>query len=120
MKKYSKKIRRIIQVALLILVVSSTCYAASLEVTWDTNTEPDLASYKLYSSFTNGIWGFPIATIAAPTTIYTIPNITDGTYYIALSAVDTAGNESEKAVASITVNVTAPVKPTGLKLLLKN
>jgi len=45
----------------------------------------------------------------------------DGTYWFCLSAVDTAGNESDKSSAvTIVINTSPPVKPQGLKAIIKN
>jgi len=113
--------RKQILYQILALFVSSLLWGASVELTWTANTEPDLASYKVYQSFTDGVWGVSTATVVAPATTYTIANVLDGTYWYALTAVDTAGNESDKSIsAKIVVNVAPPAKPTGLKLLLKN
>ena len=68
---------------------------ASLTFQWDPVAVSDLAGYKIYRSTTAGIYGSPIATISASTTIYQMTNLTKGvTYFFAVSAYDTNGNES--------------------------
>jgi len=121
MRIRSKKIRRILLALLIILVTSTICYGASLEISWTANTESDLASYRIYQTTTENVWGASLVTVNAPLVTYTIPTVTDGSYWYALTALDTAGNESPKSTAvKIVINLTAPVAPTGLKLLLKN
>lgn len=68
---------------------------ASLTFQWDPVAVSDLAGYKIYRSTTPGIYGSPIATLSASTTTYQMTNLTKGvTYFFAISAYDTNGNES--------------------------
>ncbi|TKB85566.1 MAG: fibronectin type III domain-containing protein [Nitrospira sp.] len=68
---------------------------ASLTFQWDPVSVSDLAGYRIYRSTTAGIYGSPIATLSASTTTYQITNLTKGvTYFFAVSAYDTSGNES--------------------------
>lgn len=68
---------------------------ASLTFQWDPVAVSDLAGYKIYRSTTAGIYGSPIATLSASTTTYQVTNLTKGvTYFFAVSAYDTSGNES--------------------------
>lgn len=68
---------------------------ASLTFQWDPVAVPDLAGYKMYRSTTAGTYGSPIATLSASTTTYQMTNLTKGvTYFFAVSAYDTNGNES--------------------------
>gem|GEM_PF-1052373 len=69
--------------------------AASLTFQWDPVAVSDLAGYKIYRSTTAGTYGSPIATLSASTTTYQMTNLTKGvTYFFAVSAYDTSGNES--------------------------
>lgn len=73
--------------------VSSTTAAT---LSWAANAETDLAGYRLYVGTTSGLYGpaIPLGNV----TSYTVSNLQPGhTYYFALSAVDTAGNESQKS-----------------------
>ena len=65
----------------------------TLTLTWDPNTEPDLAGYKAYCGLSphNYTMVKPIALLPR-TAVY--QNLPSGTYYCAVTAVDTAGNES--------------------------
>lgn len=68
---------------------------ASLTFQWDPVAVSDLAGYKIYRSTTAGTYGSPIATLSASTTTYQMTNLTKGvTYFFAVSAYDTNGNES--------------------------
>lgn len=68
---------------------------ASLMFQWDPVSVSDLAGYKIYRSTTAGIYGSPIATLSASATTYQMTNLTKGvTYFFAVSAYDTNGNES--------------------------
>jgi fibronectin type 3 domain-containing protein len=74
------------------LNVTST---SSASLTWDPNTETDLASYRVYQSTTQGVYGTPVATVPAGTVTYTATGLTIGTtYYFRITAVDSGGNES--------------------------
>ncbi len=67
-----------------------------LTLTWDANTESDLAGYKVYRSTTSGTYGAPIVTIQGNVTTYQATNLNIGqTYYFVITAYDTSGNESD-------------------------
>jgi hypothetical protein len=86
----------------------------TIEISWNLNTEPDIASYKVYEN------GTVIDTIAHPIHLLTLSRI-DGTYAYRVSAVDSSGNESELTdPISIVIDSVPPAKPTGLKALIKN
>jgi hypothetical protein len=65
-------------------------------LTWTANGEPDLAGYKIYvgtASGTYNVSGSPF--VAGKVTSYTVSNLPKGqTYFFAISAYDSAGNES--------------------------
>lgn len=65
-------------------------------ITWDANTEADLAGYKLYYS-TDRTFPDPGIDVGLVTT-YTVDGLERGkTYYFAVTAYNTSGNESEKS-----------------------
>jgi hypothetical protein len=67
--------------------------STSATLMWSPNGETDLAGYKVYIGNAPGAYGPPI-TIGKQTS-YTVGNLQLGnTYYFALSAYDTSGNES--------------------------
>jgi hypothetical protein len=65
-------------------------------LTWAANSEPDLAGYKIYVGAHSGTYSFPGSPfVTGKITSYTISNLPKGeTYYFAISAYDSAGNES--------------------------
>ena len=105
---------KIIGILAALLLVSVLAQAAQVQITWNPNTETDLAGYKVYAGTAPGQYGAPI-TVTAPS--YTFQEVTDKTtYYIAVSAFDTSGNESALSdeVSVYVPDVTPPAKPTGL------
>ena len=69
---------------------------SSAILTWTPNTDPDLASYRVYQSTAQGVYGATIATVPAGTASYTATGLQVGTtYYFRITAVDSASNESQ-------------------------
>src|SRR5262245_3894069 len=67
-------------------------------LTWNPNTEPDLAGYKIYMSIKSGQFGEPIATIGKQTNIaMTVKATKDTRYYFVVTAYDREGKESAKS-----------------------
>jgi hypothetical protein len=68
----------------------------NVTLTWTANGEPDLAGYKIYVGTNSGTYGFPGSPfVTGKVTSYTISNLPKGqTYYFAISAYDSAGNDS--------------------------
>ncbi len=65
---------------------------SSVSLSWLTNTEPDLETYKIYVGLASGIYDQSFMTTD---TSFIINNLTEGTkYYIAVSAIDSDQNES--------------------------
>ncbi|HKQ36273.1 MAG TPA: fibronectin type III domain-containing protein [Nitrospiraceae bacterium] len=67
-----------------------------MTLTWAANREPDLAGYKIYVGTKSGLYSFTGSPFLTGTvTSYTMSNLPRGeTYYFAISAYDSAGNES--------------------------
>jgi len=66
----------------------------SIRVTWNANTEPDLAGYRLYGGRSSTSFSFS-ADVGLVTTIVVLPQlVNDGLWYFAVSAYDTSANES--------------------------
>jgi hypothetical protein len=102
-----KKIQHILLVLVIMLLVSVTSYAATIIVTWDANTESDLAGYGVYD---NGVLAGSTGVLATPT--FSILNAVDGIHAITLDAFDITGNRSLKSDAvSINIDTVSPVKP---------
>ena len=68
-------------------------------LTWNTNTELDLAGYEVYQATASGAYSLtPIATLPKTDLSYTATGLQVGTtYYFTVTAYDTAGNESQKS-----------------------
>ena len=80
---------------LLCLVLWGAGTAATVELSWQANTETDLAGYKIYyGSSSSGVYSIIID--VGNVTQYQISGLNIGnTYYFAVSAYDENGNESE-------------------------
>ena len=67
-----------------------------MTLTWTANGEPDLAGYKIYVGTASGTYnalGLPF--VVGKVVRYTVSNLPkDQTYFFAMSAYDSAGNES--------------------------
>ena len=90
--KHATKI--ICYIFLFVIGIPALALAGSATLHWQANTEPDLAGYRIYYGTSSRSYG-PYIPVDKNTTSYTINNLTEGqTYYFALTAVDTSGNES--------------------------
>ena len=70
-------------------------HADTLQLSWNANTEANLAGYRLYTRTASGTYGTP-ASIGLVTTT-NVTTLAPGTvYYFALTALNTAGQESLK------------------------
>lgn len=63
---------------------------------WNANTETNLAGYKLYMGTASGVYGTP-TTLGLVTTTTVTTLVSGATYYFALTAFNTAGQESSKS-----------------------
>lgn len=81
-----------VTVAVLVLVLNASAFAANAILSWDSNLESDLSGYKVYFGPSSGSYGTPID--VGNVTSYTISGLSNGTHYFAVTALDTSGNES--------------------------
>jgi fibronectin type 3 domain-containing protein len=66
-----------------------------VSLSWDPNSESDLAGYKVYLRTASEQYGLPIATLPATLTDFLVENLhMNMTYFFTVTAFDTAGNES--------------------------
>lgn len=128
-------------VARLLLVVSVVgvnltpilSHGADAVLTWNANTEPDLAGYKFYRAVQGCTAQGPLAPLMkgsppAPVQVGKVTTYTDtglpaldGTICWEMTAFDTAGNESltRSNRASKDVNTIPPAAPTGLNAVIQ-
>jgi predicted phage tail protein len=77
----------------------ATAAANSIELSWDANTEPDLASYRIYRSVNGGAFAKIAEVSDIPT--YSDKAVEAGkTYRYEVTAVDKSGNESARSAAA--------------------
>ncbi len=81
------------------ITLISTAFAGTLTISWNRNTEPDIAGYKIYYGTSSG--NYPNVITINDTnnnggqTQYTISGLLEGqTYYLAMKAFDRGNNES--------------------------
>ena len=67
-------------------------------MSWNANSESDLAGYRIYVGTRSGSYGFVGPFEVTKGTSFTVPNLPLGTtYFFAVSAFDKSGNESAKS-----------------------
>lgn len=90
--------------------------AATIQITWNPNTESDLAGYKVYYGTASGQYGEPTDVGNTAGANFTLTPSVGTTYYFAVSAYDTSGNESVKSaeISAFVPDNTAPEQPKGL------
>jgi hypothetical protein len=86
----------------------STAIAASVDLEWDPNSEPELAGYKIYWSTSSG--HYTSGKDVGKTTTATIDGLEEGkTYYFVATAYDSQGTESDY---SNQIGFTVPMSDT--------
>jgi chitodextrinase len=67
-------------------------------LTWNANSESDLAGYKVYRAMSSGAYGAPVTTLSGNVTTYIAPGLQPlTTYWFVITAYDSAGNESARS-----------------------
>ncbi len=90
---FFKKFRMILLVALFTAASPAFLNAASVQLSWQPNGEPDLQGYNIYVGTQSRHYTTPIP--AGNVTQYEVTDLDDGQlYYFTLTAVDNSGNES--------------------------
>lgn len=97
LKKTGKPCRASLTVkGILTLLLALSChtiaFAGDAILSWDANTESDLAGYKVYFGTAPGTYGSPID--AGNQTTYTVTGLGTGTFYFVVTAYNTSGAES--------------------------
>ncbi len=106
---------------LFVLLFRVSAFAESVTLGWDANTESDLAGYKVYTGTVSGTYTSNID--VGNVVEYTTPDLIVGTtYYWALTAYDTSGNESgySSEVFYLVIDTTAPGVPANTKIIRIN
>ncbi len=93
---------------LLIIFVGRSALAEDVTLSWNPNSEGDLAGYKVYYGPSSG--DYTTITDVGLVTTYTINNLGAGTYYFVVTAYNTSGVESTFSNEIFkTMGSTAPV-----------
>ena len=88
------------------LIIPAFAFAASIQLKWLPNSEPDMSGYNLYYGTSSRNYNAPIP--IGNVTSYTVGGLAEGVkYYFALTALDTSGNESGFS-AELSVIATIP------------
>ena len=110
-----------IMLIVIIMLLPAIAFAATIQVNWNPNTEEDLAGYRLYVGTASGQYGEPVDVGNVTGHVMEITPQHGATYYFALTAYDTSGNESgysAEATCFIPDGV-KPEKPTGLRAIIQ-
>ena len=117
MEDNMKKIIAILFMGLFLSASSVFCLGPKIDkhvAVWDANTEADLSGYYLYWRTSTGSFSDTnrVMVLKSTTPRYDLLllNLTSGTYFIAVSAYNIAGNESALSIET-TWNATIPVIP---------
>jgi hypothetical protein len=93
--------------ALFFFFLVSTSEAAHLDLAWDLNQETDLAGYRVYYGTSSGEYINFVD--VGNTSSYRLDNLLeDVTFYVALTAYDVVGNESDYSVEVSGVGINDP------------
>lgn len=108
-------------VCVLFLGMLSVGFASgeSIKLTWDPNSESDLAGYKIYESLVNGgpyVLNKDVGKVTELT--LDMAGKPDGTIYYVATAYDLRGNESSYSIQVFyEVDHTPPHSPSGCKVI---
>jgi fibronectin type 3 domain-containing protein len=86
--------RKVLLIICGIVLFSSPALAAHLDLAWHPNTEPDLAGYRVYYGTISGDYTDYID-VAGSTSVRITDLVDDTEYFVALTAYDIDGNESD-------------------------
>ncbi len=91
------------------LLCGRAAFAADAILSWSSNTESDLAGYRVHYGSTSG--SYPNVIDVGLVTSYTVTGLSAGTYYFVLTAYNTAGIESgfSNEVSKVIADTAPPV-----------
>ena len=100
---------------LVSLIISVCAHAADVQLTWDANTETDLAGYRLYQKADSAVPPFvKVQDISKGTQTASVTGLDSShSYSFAVTAYNTAGLES--SYSNIVTIPAAPMAPGSLK-----
>ncbi len=110
---------RLIHMSVLVCIcfccLFGVAFAGSATVSWQPNSEPDLKGYNVYVGTASRTYGTPFYVDKAQTS-HTFANLSEGTYYFCVTAVDLAGNESgfSQEASKMIQDIIAPSIPQGV------
>lgn len=109
------KLKAFLWVFVVVLAHAQLGWAAEVLVEWNPNPEADLAGYKIYYGTTSRIQGSYAETVVISDKNLTNWSLTlpGDTYYFALTAYDSSGNESDFSVevSAVVPDLAGPGKP---------
>jgi hypothetical protein len=92
----------------LLVLWAAASHAAGIEVTWNTNAEPDLAGYKIYWGDSSG--AHQNSQDVGNVTRFVLNNVSESRpYYFVVTALNTAGLESEPSNEAVVFAAKLPV-----------
>ena len=119
--------RSLMALLFTLLFSASITFAEDISFEWDSNTESDIAGYRLYQSNESGVYTFgenspdkvaDVPHVAGPTQSATILNVQPGTWYWVATAYDDEGSESDKSNEVVSLvgppDAEPPTVPTNL------
>lgn len=92
MQRYIRSNRFLIFSFFVFACGSLSLYAADVSLAWDPSVSTDVVGYRVHYGSLSGVYD-NFHTVGNQTT-YTVSNLSNGTYYFAVTALDAAGNES--------------------------
>lgn len=92
--------KKILFIIIFVFLFSLPCFAKTVAVSWDENSEPDLDYYVVSWGSVSGVYTSSKRTEGIETTLFIdIPD--SGLSYVAIKAVDTSGLESPYSIEII-------------------
>lgn len=83
----------VIVLMMISILFSGNAFAEDATLSWNPSAGPNLAGYSVYFGTSSGSYGTSID--VGNQTTYTVTGLGNGTYYFAVTAYDTFGNQSD-------------------------
>ena len=114
MKKF-----RLFLIMIMVLLMASVCMASDVTLSWDANSEPDIAGYRLYKSLVSGEYSTNDMKDVGNVTTCTFTGLPNGTYYFVATAYNEDNFESDYSNEVFAVlDVSKPLPPTNNRITL--